>query len=425
LRTRGVLHTPQQQHQIGVTIIGAGERGAYYIGARMAEIAAETGFRIVSVHDALPDRARHAADHLTAIYADKGIAHTVMPEDGMEAAITDPAVGLVLVTTHTDAHREPVEIAARAGKRIYLDKPISVTLADAEAILRAEAASSPVMMGFTRRYEKPWIEAVDLAHKGRIGDPQMILLRSVIPYTRYLQLWHRNQSKSGGAINDKCSHHFDVLNWIAGARPVSVSAIGGRSGIFAPDPDAPPRCSQCERVCPYRRHQTLVDKFEGVGRVANDSWTHAHRIEDRNDNCVFLPGADIDDHAIISVAYENGMTACLFFTIFGPWAADQETLEIVGASGRLRMERHSGSIDIVSAHGHKAETVTFTDPERQSTHFGADLELVRTMRAFCAGATPPVGPGDGLSSLRMVHAALWSLRNGGQPIDPARVEDAP
>jgi predicted dehydrogenase len=421
-----VLHTPQQQqHQIGVTIIGAGERGAYYIGARMAEIAAETGFRIVSVHDALPDRARHAADHLTAIYARQGIAHTVMPAGEMEAAITDPSVGLVLVTTHTDAHREPVEIAARAGKRIYLDKPISVTLADAEAILRAEAASSPVMMGFTRRYEKPWIEAVGLAHEGRIGDPQMILLRSVIPYTRYLQLWHRNQAKSGGAINDKCSHHFDVLNWIAGARPVLVSAIGGRSGIFKPDPDAPQRCSECDRECPYRRHHTLVDKFEGVGRVANDSWTHAHRIEDRNDNCVFLPGADIDDHAIISVAYENGMTACLFFTIFGPWASDQETLEIVGASGRLRMERHSGSIDIISAHGHKAETVNFTDPERQSTHFGADLELVRTMRAFCGGATPPVGPDDGLSSLRMVHAALWSLRNGGQPIDPAKVEDAP
>ena len=55
----------------------------------------------------------------------------------------------------------------------------------------------------------------------------------------------------------------------------------------------------------------------------------------------------------------------------------------------------------------------------------APYELVRTMRAFCAGAKPPGGPGYGLSALRMVHAALWSLRNGGQPIDPARVEDAP
>ena len=409
---------------IGVCIIGAGERGVYYIGTRMAEIAAETGFRIVNVHDTVPDRARYAADHLNAAYAARGIEHTVTVVHDLEGAIADPAVDLVLVTTHTDAHRLPVELAAGAGKRVYLDKPISVTLDDAEAILRAEAASNPVMMGFTRRYERPWIEAVGLAHSGRIGAPQMILLRSVIPYTRYLQLWHRNQAKSGGAINDKCSHHFDVLNWIAGSRPVSVSAIGGRSGIFKPDPEAPRRCSECDRDCPYRRHHTLVDRFEGVGRVANESWLFANRIEDRNDNCVYLPGADIDDHAIVSVAYENGMTACLFFTIFGPWAQDQETLEIVGSSGRLRMERHSGTIDVVSAHGHKTETIAFADPDRASTHFGADLELVRTMRGFMGGEAPPVGCRDGLNSLRMVHAALWSLRQGGQPVDPAQVTDA-
>ena len=413
------------QDVIGVSIIGAGERGVYYIGTRMAEIAAETGFRIISVHDVLPDRARYAAEHLNGVYATAGIAHTVSAQSDMDAAIADPAIDLVMVTTHTDAHRAPVELATRSGKRIYLDKPIAVTLDDASAIVDAEARSGePVMMGFTRRYERPWIEAIELAHGGRIGQPHMILLRSVIPYTRYLQLWHRNQAKSGGAINDKCSHHFDVLNWIAGSRPVSVSAIGGRSGIFKPDANAPKRCGECDRECPYRRHHTLVDRFEGVGRVANESWTVADRVEDRNDNCVYLPGADIDDHAIISVAYENGMTACLFFTIFGPWAQDQETLEIVGSSGRLRMERHSGEIDVVSEYGHHTETIGFTDPDRNSTHFGADLELVRTMRCFAEGTPPPVGPRDGLLSLRMVHAALWSLRNGGQPIDPALVGEA-
>lgn len=419
-----VLQKSPTKATIGVSIIGAGERGIYYIGTRMAEIAAETGFRIVNVHDTLADRARYAAEHLNGVYAAGGFSHTVSPVADLQAAICDPAVDLVMVTTHTDAHRAPVEIAARAGKRVYLDKPIAVTLEDASAILEAEALSGePVMMGFTRRYERPWIEAVDIARKGRIGDPQMILLRSVIPYTRYLQLWHRNQAKSGGAINDKCSHHFDVLNWIAGSPAVSVSAIGGRSGIFKPDPGAPQRCSECARQCPYRRHHTLVDRFEGVGRVANESWTHADRIEDRNDNCVYLPGADIDDHAIVSVTYENGMTACLFFTIFGPWAPDQETLEIVGSSGRLRMERHSGEIDLVSAHGHRNETIRFADPDRGSTHFGADLELVRTMRGFMDGDAPPVGPKDGLMSLRMVHAALWSLRNNGQPINPALAMD--
>ncbi|MEQ9247693.1 MAG: Gfo/Idh/MocA family oxidoreductase, partial [Nitratireductor sp.] len=183
---------------VGVSIIGAGERGVYFVGTRMAEIAAETGFRIVGVHDALPDRARFAAEHLDAIYASCGIDHRVRVFDDLDEAVGTGAVNLVLVTTHTDAHRRPVEAAIAAGKRVYLDKPISVTLDDARAIHEAEErAGSSIMMGFTRRYERPWIEAARLAHTGAIGDPQMVLLRSVIPYTRYLQLWHRDNARSG------------------------------------------------------------------------------------------------------------------------------------------------------------------------------------------------------------------------------------
>jgi predicted dehydrogenase len=418
-----MLHERPHNKTIGVAIIGAGERGVYFVGTRMAEIAAETGFRIVGVYDVLADRAGYAAEHLNKMYERGSLSHKVRVFDDLEAATSDPDVRLVLVTTHTNAHRAPLEAAVRAGKRVYLDKPIAVTLDDAEAILDAERQTGePVLMGFTRRYERPWIESVRLAHSGTIGDPQMILLRSVIPYTRYLQLWHRRNALSGGALNDKGSHHFDVLNWIAQARPVSVSAIGGRSSVFKHDPNAPQRCSECDRECPYRRHETLVDRFEGVGAAANPSWSHAARIEDRNDTCVYLPGSDIDDHAIVNVRYENGISACLFFAIFGPWAEDQETLEIVGSSGRLRMERHSGMIDVVSDYGRKHDTVSFNDPERSSTHFGADLELVRTMRRFCAGEKPPVGVTEGLASLKLVLAAQQSLRSGGRPVDPETQE---
>lgn len=405
----------------GVVIIGAGERGVYFIGARMAETAGETGLRIVGVHDRLPRRAELAAAHLSGIQAARGCPDKVRVSDTLEAAVSDPAVDLVLVSTHTDHHRVPVERAMAAGKRVYLDKPIAVTLADAEAIRAAEArAGQPIMMGFTRRYEKAWIAAVRLARSGRIGQPRMVLLRSVLPYTRYLQLWHRDQARSGGALNDKGSHHFDVFNWIAdGARALRVSATGGRSGIFAPDPNAPPRCRECTRDCPYRRHETLVDRYEGAGSVPNASWVHAEDIHDQNDVCVWRPGADIDDHAVVSVTYDSGLVATLFFTIFGPWSEDQETLEIVGERGRLRMERHSGDIDIVEDHGCARGLIRHPDPDRGSSHYGADLELVRRMRRFAGGEAPPVGVAEGLASLRLVVAAQESLRAGGRPVDPA------
>lgn len=406
-------------NEVGVTIVGAGERGVYYVGSRMAELAAETGFRIVSVHDPLTERARLGAEHLAGIYRQTRQESEVRVAKSLDEAVTDPRVGLVLVTSRTNAHRAPVEAAVAAGRRVYLDKPIAVTLEDAEAIRDAERRSGqPILMGFTRRYEQPWIDAVGMAHDGCIGLPLMVLLRSVIPYSRYFQLWHRKDALSGGALNDKGSHHLDVLNWIAGSEAVSVTATGGRSPVFAPDPDAPERCSACDRDCAYRRHETLIDIAEGVGRVPNASWLTAEAPEDRNDTCVYRPGADIDDHAVITVRYASGMVACLFLSVFGPYAEDQETLEIVGSTGRLRLERHSGAIDLVTGHGSRRETVNCAGPDRGSSHFGADRALIRRLRDFCDGAPPPVGVADGLASLRLVEAARRSLAAGGQPVDP-------
>lgn len=403
----------------GVAIIGAGERGVHFIGSRIAEVVRHGGLHVVGVYDRISARAELAAEYLNGLYAEQGAPNRVRVFASLEDAVSDRAVSLVVVTTHTDGHREPVERAVAHRRRIYLDKPIAVSLADATAIAAAERASGqPIMMGFTRRYEQSWIEAVKLARGGRIGIPRMVLLRSVIPYTRYLQLWHRNQARSGGALNDKGSHHFDVLNWIAGdARPARLSAMGGRSGIFAPDPDAPARCRDCDRNCPYRRHETLVDQFEGSGQGPNASWIKAAEVRDRDDNCVYLPGADIDDHAVVTVHYDSGLVATLFFAIFGPWSEDQETLEILGDSGRLRMERHSGEIDLVENYGHARSTIRFSNPDRASSHYGADRELVRRMQAFLGGEAPPVGVAEGVASLRLVQGALDSLHQGGQMVD--------
>jgi predicted dehydrogenase len=415
-----------QNRQTGVAIVGAGERGVYFIGSRIAEAVGQCSLRIVGVHDLLEDRARLAAAHLDTVYQQAGSDHRVRVFETLEAAVSAPEIDLVIVTTHTDSHREPVEQAAALGKRVYLDKPIAVSFDDALAIARAEARSGqPIMMGFTRRYEQSWKESVRLARSGRIGTPRMVLLRSVIPYTRYLQLWHRTGARSGGALNDKGSHHFDVLNWIAGdARPVRVTAAGGQSGIFAPDPKAPARCSVCDRDCPYRRHETLIDRFEGIGRVPNESWINAEALHDRNDTCVYHPGADIDDHAVVTVQYDSGLVATLFFAIFGPWSTDQETLEIVGDSGRLRMERHSGDIDLVEQYGQSRAQIHHPNPDRGSSHYGADRELVRKLERFIDGETPPVGVPEGVASLRLVRAAQTSLAKGGQPVDPEALSEA-
>lgn len=412
--------------EFGVAIVGAGERGIYVVGVQLAALYRELRLRVVGVQDVLPQRAQLGADYLTQVYAEGGDDCQVGVYDSLNAALADPAVDLVIVTTHTNEHLEPTVRALEAGKKVYLDKPISVSLSDALAIHAAEQKhKSPIIMGFTRRYETPWVELARLLNAGTIGTLQMMLLRSVIPYSRYLQRWHRQQSLSGGALNDKCSHHFDVLNWFTESNCDSVTAIGGRSDVFKPDPTAPKRCRECYRDCPYRARSGLIDQEEGLIGPLNESWVEAQATIDRDDNCVYLPGSDIIDHALVSLKYQNGVKASLFFTIFGPWAPDQETLELVGSSGRMRLERSSGSIDVIADYGRRRETISFNDPGRESSHYGADRHLARTLNAFCEGASPTVGVAEGVASLRLVLAAQQSIRENGAPVSPSEVRDNP
>lgn len=408
--------TSKSDRHLGVGIVGLGDRGCFVLGARINELERETGLSIRALCDTNPARLHDAASFLAA-----GAAGERKPQDfhlyhDFRDLIADPAVDFILITNHTYAHREPTVAALRSGKRVYLDKPIAVTLEDALEIVATERATgNRVIMGFTRRYEATWQHAYRLLQDGAIGDLQMMQIRSVIPYTRYLQMWHRELRFSGGALNDKSSHHMDAFTWFAGSHCETVIAMGGRSGIFAPDPSAPPYCAVCDRVCPYRRQAGSAWNKEGSQVLDYRSWAEAEGVLDRADTCVYLPGSDIEDHVIATYRYANGVVANLFWTIFGPAADDQETLELVGSRGRLLMTRSTGTIDLIGDFGRRRRTIDARGSDFSSSHYGADLELVRTLRRFADGGVAPAGAVDGLSSLRMIEATRASLRADGQP----------
>ena len=98
----------QSRSEFGVAIVGAGERGVYFVGSRIAEAALDSGLRIVGVHDRLEDRAEQAARHLTSVYEKTGLRTSGAGFSIRWKRLTsDQAVDLVIVTTHTDNHRVP------------------------------------------------------------------------------------------------------------------------------------------------------------------------------------------------------------------------------------------------------------------------------------------------------------------------------
>ncbi len=424
----------QSATSVGVGIIGLGVRGLYCIGRHMAELYPETRFRVTALCDRNAARMAEARDVLVGAYAGQGVqispnlyGRTGTVRDGLDL-IGASEVDLVVITSITDAHRQFAVPALHSGKKVYCDKPLAQNVEDAVAIVEAEAqAGNPLIMGFTRRYEAVWNRAYELLHDGVIGDLVMLQVRDVIPYHRYLTAWWRRREWSGGALNDKGCHLFDVFNWFAGSRALRVHGFGGRS-VVEPEPAAPPRCSECDRECPYRRRSKNSAAFDILPHFG-PSWLEEVEEKYMDDVCVYAPGSDVYHNGSIHFAYQNGVIASYFYTIFGPPADDQETMELVGTRGRIILTRRTGALDVVADIDHASgdygashEVIDCRDEHFEGSHFGADVALIRELRRFCDGAPPAVGARAGLEATRMVMAALRSMDGGGVTVE---MEDIP
>jgi predicted dehydrogenase len=403
-------------------IIGLGSRGLYCLGRNMAHLYPETGIKVVALHDRNPERMREAQRLLEQAYDRVGSTVSPVLYDSGAALISAPEIDLVLVTTPTDTHRVFTVPALESGKKVYCDKPLAHTVEDAIAIVETEArTANPLIMGFTRRYEASWRRAYQILQEGTIGDLIMIQVRDIIPYHRYLTAWWRRRAWSGGALNDKGSHLFDVFNWFVGGRAIRVHGFGARS-IVRPEADAPTRCTACDRDCPYRRRSSSTRSVT-IPAHMGDSWLQEREEKYMDDVCVYASGADIYHNGSIHLQFAQGVIASYFYSIFGPHAEDQETLELVGTTGRILLTRQTGKLDVVSERGLQHSVIDGGKDQLGGSHFGADVELVKELRRFCEGAPPLVSARCGLEATRLVAAALRSMDAGGMQVDMVEIPD--
>ncbi|KHK97866.1 dehydrogenase [Microbacterium mangrovi] len=195
--------------------------GAGWIGAFHAESIARRipDTELVTVADPVPG----AAERVAAPFGARA---------SLDAAdlITDPAVEGVVISSPAFTHADLVVAAAQAGKAVFVEKPMALTLEDADrAISAAASAGVPLQVGFNRRFATDFAAARALVLDGRVGTPQ--LLRSL---TRDPGLANPGAVKPWTIFNETLIHDFDTLNWFnAGASPVEVVALA--DALVAPD----------------------------------------------------------------------------------------------------------------------------------------------------------------------------------------------
>jgi len=399
--------------KVGVGIIGTGRRG-YALGMTIVELLKETDLEIRALCNRTEKRMEEAKKSIEKKYNDSGTSPSISLYHNYEDLIRDPNVKLIMIISPQYMHKEHTVPALLLEKKVFLDKPIAHNLQDAVDIFKTvKKTNNQMAMGFTRRYEEIWNKTYDLIKKGIIGDIKMMLVRAILPYHIYFHTWHRRMEWSGGAIADKMSHYFDTFNWFSKSSPQRVNAFGGQA-VFLPDPSAPKRCSECDRECPYRFGQKDENERPDGMSDFDSSRLEETEIIKRSDNCVWLPGADINDHGIVNICYLNGIKAAVFWSIFGPDTEDQETFEIVGDRGRIVLTRQIGKIDIVGEYGKYNKIINIEKKHLTGSHFGADRELIKKLDKFCKGEKPIATCRDGLVAMQIVDAAHKSIRSGGK-----------
>jgi myo-inositol 2-dehydrogenase / D-chiro-inositol 1-dehydrogenase len=152
-----------------------------------------------------------------AVAAELGVAVAASAEE----LISSPTVDAVAICTSTDTHADLLILAARAGKAIFCEKPVSLDLATVDAALAEVAkAGVPFQIGFNRRFDPAHASVQAAVASGSLGDVFITKITSrdpAPPPLAYVKV-------SGGLFLDMMIHDFDMARFVVGSEVVEVYA---------------------------------------------------------------------------------------------------------------------------------------------------------------------------------------------------------
>ena len=134
----------------------------------------------------------------------------------------DESVDLVFIATRHDSHAALAEAALRAGKAVWLEKPIGLTMEEVESVARAvEETEGFLMVGFNRRFSSH-ARAVQEAFAKRVGPMaiQYVIAAGPTP----TGTWLTDPKVGGGRIIGEVCHFIDLCTYLVGDTPIDVQA---------------------------------------------------------------------------------------------------------------------------------------------------------------------------------------------------------
>ena len=379
-----------------IGVIGAGGRGALAWDAHRPG----KGSRVVVGCDVVDRSIARAKERFRERFGEDlpivGDYREVLDRDDIDA---------VFVTSPDYLHEEHAAAALDAGKHVYLEKPMAITIEGCDHILRAARDSGKrLYLGHNMRHLDFTRKMKALIDGGAIGEPKVGWCRHFVSYggDAYFKDWHAERRYSTGLLLQKAAHDIDILHWLLGAYTTRVNAMGALTlydqitDRHAPD-DAPPWPPSTSPPTWPPLSQTRMN-----------------------------PVIDVEDVSMMLMQLEHGRLASYQQCHYTPDAWRNYT--IIGTEGRVENFGDEPGNAVVrlwnrrvphNPHGDEEYPI----PPASGEHGGADprivAEFVRYAREGGRIATSAVAARN---SVAAGYMATESLRNGGVPMDVPPVD---
>jgi inositol 2-dehydrogenase len=271
--------------------------------------------------------------------------------DNTEALLARADIEAVVIATPTGNHVDAIRAAAAAGKHIFSEKPLALTLESCDAAIAAvNAAGVTLQVGFMRRFDPSYLVAKKQIDAGAIGQP--VMFKSLSRDPRRTSLEFARRENGGGMILDMGVHDFDLARWLMGSEVERVFSEGG---------------------C------LAFPELREVGDI---------------------------DNALINMRFANGAIGNVDLSRNAVYGYDIQT-EVLGTEGSLRIGRlqHTSAV-LLNQAGVTHDALPYFI-ERFADAYAAEIRAF--IGAIAAGQAPPVSGEDARTATAIGIAATRSL----------------
>ncbi|CAN5492419.1 Gfo/Idh/MocA family oxidoreductase [soil metagenome] len=378
----------QNNRDIRLGVIGADRRGLISLLAHHPE----QGSRLTSVCS--------LSSKYFDLYRDRCGACTAFTKDYREV-LADPKLDAVFICTPDHLHEEHALAAFAAGKHVFLEKPMAITIEGCDRILAAARKYRvKLYVGHNMRFFPVMRQMHKLIASGAIGRVQAIWCRHFVSYggDAYFKDWHSERRFTHGLLLQKGAHDIDIIHWLGGAYTSRVVGMGKLSVYDR----------QARR--PKGRKAPEVD-------VCPAHWPASASRD-------YSPVLDIEDHSMLLMQLANGVQASYQQCHYTP--DDHRNYTIIGDAGRLEnlgdssTPEHWATVHLwnqrtgYSEVGHKV----FRIPHLDGTHGGSDPLLIEDFLCFLRGKrSKGATKRDARMAVATGYLGTQSLRSGNIPLD--------